>query len=81
MPKSKKLGKNKVVSFEEKLKKLRGIVNDLEEGDVPLKKSIDNYQKSLELIKQCYEELENAELKIEKVMKKEGKIVTKPLDD
>jgi len=82
MPKSKKLGKTKMkktISFEEKLKKLKGIVEELEEGEIPLKESMDNYQASLDLIKQCYEELETAELKIEKIMKKEGKIITESL--
>jgi len=84
MPKSKKLGETKMkktISFEEKLKKLKEIVEELEEGEIPLKESMDNYQNSLDLIKQCYEELENAELKIEKIMKKEGKIITESLDD
>ena len=84
MPKSKKSTKvkiKKVISFEEKLEKLRGIVEDLEDGEIPLKESMDNYQESLDLIKQCYEELENAELKIEKIMKKEGKIITESLND
>jgi|TARA_Y100000310_G_scaffold65275_1_gene60796 exodeoxyribonuclease VII small subunit len=84
MPKSKKLGKTKIrktASFEEKLSKLKEIVEELEEGEIPLKESMDNYQGSLDLIRQCYEELENAELKIEKIMKKEGKIITESLDD
>ena len=84
MPKLRKLGKTemkKTISFEEKLEKLKEIVEDLEEGEIPLKESMKNYQDSLDLIKQCNEELENAELKIEKIMKKEGKIITEPLDE
>ena len=84
MPKSKKHTNeimSKEVSFEEKLNKLKEIVGKLERGDVPLKESMENYQTSLDLIKQCYEELENAELKIEKIMKKEGKIISEPLDE
>jgi len=67
-------------SFEDKLKKLREIVEDLEKGDVSLKESMDNYQRSLDIIKQCREELENAELKIEKIMKKDGQIITETLE-
>ena len=63
----------KTISFEKKLEELQGIVEALEEGEVPLKESMDKYQSSLILIKQCHEELENAELKIEKIMKKEGR--------
>ena len=84
MLKSKKLGKTKMkgsISFEEKLDKLKEVVEDLEDGDIPLKESTDKYQDSLNLIKQCYDELESAELKIEKIMKKEGKVITEALGD
>ena len=83
MPKSKEPTKDrtlKEISFEEKLDKLKEIVGNLERGDVPLKESMENYQTSLDLIKQCYEELENAELKIEKIIQKEGKIITESLE-
>jgi len=60
----------KIISFEDKLEKLQEIVEELEEGEIPLKDSMEKYQKSLDLIKQCHEELGNAELKIEKIMKK-----------
>jgi exodeoxyribonuclease VII small subunit len=63
------------------LEKLKEIVEELEEGEIPLKESMDNYQESLDLIKQCHEELENAELKIEKITKKDGKIISESLDD
>jgi len=42
---------------------------------------MNNYQESLDLIKQCHEELENAELKIEKIMKKDGKIILESLNN
>ena len=58
------------MSFEEKLEKLQEVVEDLEEGEIPLNESVEKYQDSLNLIKQCHKELENAELKIEKIMKK-----------
>jgi exodeoxyribonuclease VII small subunit len=79
MPKSKK--PTKTIPFEEKLEKLKEIVEELEDGEIPLKESMDNYQESLDLIKQCHEELENAELKIEKIMKKDGNIVSESLDE
>ncbi|MBT4135957.1 exodeoxyribonuclease VII small subunit [archaeon] len=84
MPKLKKPGKTKMketISFEEKLKQLKMIVEDLENGEIPLKESMGKYQEGLDFIKQCHEELENAELKIEKIMKKEGKITTESMND
>ena len=64
------------VSFEEKLEKLKKIVEDLESGDIPLKESIEKFQEGKILIRECYEELEKAELKVETIMKKDGKIIT-----
>ncbi len=82
MPKLKKptLNNSKNIPFEEKLEKLKEIVEDLEDGETPLRESMDSYQKSLNLIKECYAELEDAELKIEKIMKKEGKIISESLE-
>ena len=83
MPKSKKpiTKLKKFTSFEDKLKRLKEIVEKLEEGEIALKESMDSYQESLDLIKQCYEELENAELRIEKIMKKEGKLISESINN
>jgi exodeoxyribonuclease VII small subunit len=84
MPKSKKPTKDKTlkaISFEGKLEKLKEIVEKLERGDVSLKESMENYQTSLDLIKECCGELGDAELKIEKIMRKEGKIISESLED
>jgi exodeoxyribonuclease VII small subunit len=82
MPMLKKLEEAKLnenISFEEKLEMLREIVESLEEGEIPLKESMEKYQESLNLIKECSEELDGAELKIKKIMKSEGKINFKNL--
>ena len=83
MPKLKKSGGIKMppetISFEKSLEKLKGIVEDLESGDLPLKESLEKFQSGIDIIKQCYKELETAELKIETIIKKDGKIITEPL--
>lgn len=66
----------KEYTFEENLKRLQELVEDLESGNLPLKESMDKFQKALEIIKHCYEELESSELKIETIVKKDGKIIT-----
>ena len=45
----------------------------------PVRESIEKFQKGIDLIEQCRKELEDAELKIETIVKKDGKIITKPL--
>ena len=83
MLKSKKFGGTKMsaktISFEENLEKLKEIVEELESGDLPLKKSLEKFQSGVDIIKQCYRELEATELKIETIIKKDGKIITEPL--
>ena len=83
MPKLKESGGTKmppeIISFEKSLGKLRGIVEDLESGDLPLKESLEKFQSGIDIIKKCYKELETAELKIETIIKKDGKIITEPL--
>ncbi len=80
----KKLGGTKMspktISFEENLKKLKEIIEDLESGNLPLKESLDKFQYGVDTIKQCYEELETAELKIETIIKKDGKIITESMN-
>ncbi|MBU2522664.1 MAG: exodeoxyribonuclease VII small subunit [Nanoarchaeota archaeon] len=66
----------KEVSFEGNLERLKKIVDGLESGDIPLKESMNKFKEGAELIKQCYKELENAELEVETLVKKD-RIVTR----
>ena len=68
----------KEVSFEENLEKLKKIVDGLESGDVPLKESMNKFKEGTEIIKQCYNELEDAELKVETLVKKDETIIGEP---
>jgi exodeoxyribonuclease VII small subunit len=54
-------------SFEQALINLEGIVLELEKEDVSLERSIELYQKGVELSKKCSDLLEQAELKIQEV--------------
>ena len=54
-------------SFEQALKDLEHIVQELEKEDVSLERSIELYQKGVELSKECSDLLEKAELKIQEV--------------
>lgn len=55
-------------SFEEKLVELENIVKKLESTDVPLKESINMFERGTKLAKELEEELKNSELKIKKVV-------------
>ena len=55
------------LSFEEALKELQNLVEELESGNVELEKSISLYEKGTKLKLYCEEKLKVAEAKISKV--------------
>ncbi|MBN9669242.1 exodeoxyribonuclease VII small subunit [Roseibium aggregatum] len=57
----------KSLSFEEALKQLETIVRELEQGNVPLERSIDMYERGDALRKHCDALLKSAEAKVEKI--------------
>ncbi|MBC8717971.1 exodeoxyribonuclease VII small subunit [Ochrobactrum sp. Marseille-Q0166] len=71
-----------VMSFEDALKQLEKIVDDLERGDVPLEESIRIYERGEALKKHCDTLLKSAEDKVEKIrVGRDGQPAsTEPLD-
>lgn len=55
------------LSFEEALKQLETIVRELEQGNVPLERSIEMYERGELLRKHCDTLLKSAEAKVEKI--------------
>jgi exodeoxyribonuclease VII small subunit len=52
-------------NFEESLKKLEGIVAQMERGDVPLEESIKLFEEGTKLAENCKQQLAEAEGKVE----------------
>ena len=61
------------LSFEESIKELTNIVGKIEQGQIPLQDSLEQYEKGMALIKQCRTILEKAEKRIEKISEQESK--------
>jgi len=59
------------LSFEQAIKTLTGIVSKIEQGEIPLADSLEQYEKGMALIKHCREILQKAEKRIEKITKEE----------
>jgi exodeoxyribonuclease VII small subunit len=55
------------LSFEKSVAELEKIVAQMEQGDLPIEKSLDLYEKGIGLTKSCQEALEKAQLKIEEL--------------
>jgi exodeoxyribonuclease VII small subunit len=68
-----------VKKFEVSLKKLEDIVKKLEEGDLALDESLKIFEEGIKLSRLCTKQLEEAERKIEILVKSEGETIeTKP---
>lgn len=70
--------------FEECLERLEKIVRELEKGEVPLEKSLALFEEGMQLSSTCRKELEQAEGKVEILLKKNGKLQAEafePLSD
>jgi len=59
------------LSFEEAIKELTNIVGKIEQGQIPLQDSLEQYEKGMALIKHCRTILQKAEKRIEKISKEE----------
>ena len=58
------------ISFEEALKDLEKIVEDLNNGDLELEKAITAYERGIQLKNICEERLKNAQERIELIQNK-----------
>lgn len=59
------------LSFEEAIAGLTDIVDKIEQGQIPLQDSLDQYERGMALIKHCRTILQKAEQRIEKITKEE----------
>jgi exodeoxyribonuclease VII small subunit len=67
-------------TFEASLKELETIVKQLEEGDMPLEESLKLFETGVRLSRECRERLNNAERRIEVLMKEaDGSISLEPI--
>ena len=61
------------LSFEESIKELTNIVGKIEQGQIPLQDSLQQYERGMALIKHCRTILEKAEKRIEKISELDAK--------
>lgn len=67
-------------SFEKSLEKLEGIVESLEESDLPLEKSLKLFEDGIKQARLCEKTLGEAEGKVEKLIKANKTLKKEPLD-
>jgi exodeoxyribonuclease VII small subunit len=60
------------LGFEEAIKMLTEIVTKIEQGQIPLEASLDQYEKGMGLIRHCRGILQDAEKRIDKITRQQG---------
>ena len=66
-------------SFEKNIERLDAIVRQLEDADLPLEKALQIYEEGMKLSEVCQKQLQEAEGRIQVLMKRAGgKIVAEP---
>lgn len=71
-------GDKPVESFETCLEELEKVVKELEGGDLPLERSLELFERGMALSDSCRKQLEQAETRVEMLIRKEGKIAAEP---
>jgi len=66
--------------FEESLSDLERIVRQLESGDLPLERALELFEEGVVLARRCQSQLEEAERKVELLLRERGEIKTIPFE-
>ena len=66
--------------FEDCLQRLEKIVDELERGDIALEQALRLFEEGVQLSNSCRKELEDAEGKVEILLKQSGKLQAEPLE-
>jgi exodeoxyribonuclease VII small subunit len=71
-------GGKPVETFESCLEELEKVVKELEGGDLPLERSLELFERGMGLSESCRKQLEQAETRVEMLIRKEGKMTAEP---
>jgi exodeoxyribonuclease VII small subunit len=65
-------------SFESCLDELEKVVKELEGGDLSLERSLELFERGMGLSESCRKQLEEAETRVEMLIRKDGKLTAEP---
>ncbi len=68
------------LSFEEALEALEKIVTELENTELPLEEALKRFEEGIKLARRCHQLLEEAEQKIEVLLKEDEELKLIPLE-
>ena len=61
-------------TFEASLAELEKVVHELENGDLPLERALELFERGVQLSECCRKQLEEAETRVEVLIKRNGKL-------
>jgi len=70
----------KTPNFEKALTELEKLVEEMEQGNLSLEDSLKRFEKGISLSSECQQALQNAELKVKKLIEENGRLVEYNLD-
>jgi len=71
--------KDAPLSFEAGLQQLEAIVKEMESGELPLERALELFERGTKLSDACRRQLEEAETRVEVLMKRAGEVQPEPL--
>jgi exodeoxyribonuclease VII small subunit len=70
--------KDAPLSFETGLQQLEAIVKEMESGELPLERALELFERGMKLSDACRKQLEEAETRVEVLMKRAGEVHPEP---
>ena len=70
----------KSVNFEKALAELEKLVEEMEQGKLSLEESLKRFEKGIALTSDCQDALQKAELKVQELIEKNGKLLEKDFE-
>jgi exodeoxyribonuclease VII small subunit len=74
------MAKTSKSNFESSLSNLEQIVSQLESGDLPIERSLELFEEGVGLARRCQTQLEEAERKVELLLKERGQMKVVPFE-
>jgi exodeoxyribonuclease VII small subunit len=69
------------LTFEAGLKQLESVVKEMEGGDLPLERAVELFERGMKLSETCRKQLEEAETRVEVLIKRGGEMQAQPFRD
>jgi len=74
------MAEKKSADFEQSLGRLEQLVEEMESGELSLEDMIKHFEEGSKLVELCSKKLNEVELKIEKLVKKDGELAEVPFE-